>query len=117
MQLDTSALQALTVKELNATAKKLRIKEFSNLKKQDLIKLILEVQSKAEQPNAEQSKEVKSKNKGNNVATGVLEILPDDEVASAIFVTICFLYILFISPFFTEAISTRVEFDPKSSAT
>ncbi len=62
MQLDTSALQALTVKELNETAKKLGAKDFAGLKKQELIKLILEVQTKK---------------KGNIVAKGVLEILPD----------------------------------------
>ena len=62
MQLDTNALQALTVKELNETAKKLDAKDFAGLRKQELIKLILEVQSKK---------------KGNIVANGVLETLPD----------------------------------------
>ena len=37
----TNELQRLTVKELHDRAKTLKIKEFSGLRKQDLIKLIL----------------------------------------------------------------------------
>ena len=60
--METSKLKSLTVKELSDVAKKLKIKDHIGLKKQDLIKLILEQQAK---------------NKENIFATGCLEILPD----------------------------------------
>ena len=60
--METTKLQSLTVKELSALADKLKIKEHNGLKKQDLIKLILEAESK---------------NKETIYATGCLEILPD----------------------------------------
>ena len=58
----TSELQRLTVKELHNEAEKLGIKDFSGLKKQELIKSILEVQSK---------------NKGSVVGEGILEVMSD----------------------------------------
>ncbi len=58
----TSELQRLTVKELHNEAEKLGIKDFSGLKKQELIKGILEVQSK---------------NKGSVVGEGILEVMSD----------------------------------------
>ena len=44
--METTKLKSLTVKELSALANKLKIKEHNGLKKQDLIKLILEAESK-----------------------------------------------------------------------
>ena len=58
----TNELQRLTVKELHDRAKVLKIKEFSGLRKQDLIKLILEKQVQ---------------NKGEIFGQGVLEVMPD----------------------------------------
>jgi len=58
----TNELQRLTVKELHNRAKKLQIKDFSGLIKQDLIKLILEKQVQ---------------NKGDIYGQGVLEVMPD----------------------------------------
>ena len=58
----TSELQRLTVKDLQAKAKELKIKEVSGVRKQDLIKNILEAQSQGE---------------GTIVAQGVLEVMPD----------------------------------------
>ena len=58
----TNELQRLTVKELHDRAKTLKIKEFSGLRKQDLIKLILEKQVQ---------------NKGEIFGQGVLEVMPD----------------------------------------
>jgi len=58
----TSELQRLTVKDLQAKAKALKIKEVSGVRKQDLIKNILEAQSQGE---------------GTIVAQGVLEVMPD----------------------------------------
>tara|TARA_Y100001970_G_scaffold288466_1_gene415836 strand:- start:493 stop:1740 length:1248 start_codon:yes stop_codon:yes gene_type:complete len=58
----TSELQKLTVKELQDLAKKLKIKEVSGVRKQDLIKNILEAQSKEEK---------------SIYAQGVLEVMPD----------------------------------------
>ena len=60
--MNTSELQALTVKELQKFADGLGSSEFSGLRKQDLIKEILGIQAKK---------------KGNIFASGVLEILPD----------------------------------------
>ena len=60
--MNTSELQALTVKELQKFAGDLGSSEFSGLRKQDLIKEILGIQAKK---------------KGNIFASGVLEILPD----------------------------------------
>ena len=58
----TNELQRLTVKELHDRAKVLKIEEFSGLRKQDLIKLILEKQVQ---------------NKGEIFGQGVLEVMPD----------------------------------------
>ena len=55
-------LQRLTVKELHSRAKELKIADFSGLRKQDLIKLILEKQIQ---------------NKGDIFGQGVLEVMPD----------------------------------------
>ena len=60
--MNTSELQALTVKELQKFAGDLGSSDFSGLRKQDLIKEILGIQAKK---------------KGNIFASGVLEILPD----------------------------------------
>ena len=60
--METTKLQSLTVKELSKLADKLKIKDYNGLKKQDLIKLILEAEVK---------------NKETIYATGCLEILPD----------------------------------------
>ncbi len=60
--METSELQSLTVKELQKFANELGATEFSGLRKQDLIKIILGEQAK--------------KN-GNIFASGVLEVLPD----------------------------------------
>ena len=58
----TNELTRLTVKELHDRAEKLKIKDISGLRKQDLIKLILEKQVQ---------------NKGDIYGQGVLEIMPD----------------------------------------
>ncbi len=58
----TNELTRLTVKELHDRAKKLKIQDISGLRKQDLIKLILEKQVQ---------------NKGDIYGQGVLEIMPD----------------------------------------
>ena len=60
--METSKLKSLTVKALTEMANKLKIKDYIGLKKPDLIKLILEAQSKK---------------KENIFSTGCLEILPD----------------------------------------
>ena len=60
--METTNLKALTVKELSELADKLKIQDYIGLKKQDLIKLILEAEAKK---------------KENVFATGCLEILPD----------------------------------------
>ena len=60
--MEATKLKALTVKELNDLASKLKLKDHIGLKKPDLIKLILEQQAQ---------------NKENIFATGCLEILPD----------------------------------------
>ncbi len=60
--METTKLKSLTVKELSNLAKKMNLQDYVGLKKQDLIKLILE---------AEAQKEEKI------YATGCLEILPD----------------------------------------
>jgi len=60
--METSELQGLTVKELQQFAKNLKASDFSGLRKQDLIKIILEKQAEK---------------KGNIFATGILEVLPD----------------------------------------
>jgi len=60
--METSKLKSLTVKALSEMANKLKIKDHVGLKKPDLIKLILEAESKK---------------KENIFATGCLEILPD----------------------------------------
>jgi len=58
----TNELQRLTVKELHNRAKTLKIQDFSGLRKQDLIKLILEKQVQ---------------NKGDIYGQGILEVMPD----------------------------------------
>ena len=60
--METTKLKSLTVKELSLLAEKLKIKDHIGLKKQDLIKLILEAEAKKEE---------------KLFATGCLEILPD----------------------------------------
>jgi len=60
--METSELQALTVKELQQFAKNLKAEDISGLRKQDLIKLILVKQAEK---------------KGNIFASGILEVLPD----------------------------------------
>ena len=60
--LDISKLQALTVKELQKVASDLGCQEFTGLRKQDVIKAILETQAK---------------NNGNLFASGTLEVLSD----------------------------------------
>ena len=60
--MQTSELVRLTVKELQDLAKKLKIQEISGVRKQDLIKLILESEAKKE---------------GKIYADGVLEVMPD----------------------------------------
>ena len=60
--METSKLKSLTVKALSEMADKLKITDHVGLKKPDLIKLILEAESKK---------------KENIFATGCLEILPD----------------------------------------
>ena len=58
----TGELQSKTVKELQELAKGLGAEEISGLRKQDLIKVIFEKQVEK---------------KGNILASGVLEVLPD----------------------------------------
>ena len=60
--MQTSELVRLTVKELQELAKKLKISEISGVRKQDLIKLILESEAKKE---------------GKIYTDGVLEVMPD----------------------------------------
>ena len=48
--METTKLRSLTVKELSELAKKLKIQDYVGLKKQDLIKLILEEEAKREEP-------------------------------------------------------------------
>ncbi len=60
--MQTSELVRLTVKELQELAKKLKIDEISGVRKQDLIKLILESEAKKE---------------GKIYTDGVLEVMPD----------------------------------------
>mgnify|MGYP003303898044 CR=1 FL=1 len=60
--MQTSKLVRLTVKELHDLAKKLKIKEISGVRKQDLIKLILEAEAKKQ---------------GKIEGDGVLEVMPD----------------------------------------
>jgi len=60
--MQTSELVRLTVKELQELAKKLKIEEISGVRKQDLIKLILESEIKKE---------------GKIYTDGVLEVMPD----------------------------------------
>ena len=60
--METAKLKSLTVKELSAQAAKLGIQDYVGVKKQDLIKLILEAQAKKEE---------------KLYATGCLEILSD----------------------------------------
>jgi len=60
--METSELQALTVKELQQFAKNLKAEDLSGLRKQDLIKLILVKQAEK---------------KGTIFASGILEVLPD----------------------------------------
>ena len=60
--MNTGELQVLTVKELQKFAGDLGSSDYSGMRKQDLIKEILEIQAKK---------------KGNIFASGVLEILPD----------------------------------------
>ena len=60
--LKINELQRLTVKELHERAKALKVADFSGLRKQDLIKLILERQIQ---------------NKGDIFGQGVLEVMPD----------------------------------------
>ena len=60
--METAKLKSLTVKELSALAAKLNIQDYVGVKKQDLIKLILEAEAKKEE---------------KLYATGCLEILSD----------------------------------------
>ncbi len=60
--METTKLKSLTVKELSDLAKKMKLQDYVGLKKQDLIKLILEAQAQKEE---------------KIYATGCLEILPD----------------------------------------
>ena len=60
--MEISELQSYTVKNLQKIAADIGAKEYTGLKKQDVIKRILEIQAQ---------------NNGNIFATGVLEILPD----------------------------------------
>jgi len=60
--METAKLKSLTVKELSALASKIGIQDYVGVKKQDLIKLILEAQAKKEE---------------KLYATGCLEILSD----------------------------------------
>jgi transcription termination factor Rho len=60
--METSELQALTVKELQQFAKNLKAEDISGLRKQDLIKLILVKEAEK---------------KGTIFASGILEVLPD----------------------------------------
>ncbi len=60
--MEINDLQSLKVKELQQLAQEIGAKEYSGLRKQELIKLILEVQAETN---------------GNIFSTGVLEILPD----------------------------------------
>ena len=60
--METSKLKSFTVKELSSLADKLKIKDHIGLKKQDLIKLILEAEAKKQE---------------KIFSTGCLEILPD----------------------------------------
>ena len=60
--MNTSELQKLKVKELQKIASDLGASEYSGLRKQDLIILILDMQSKKD---------------GKSNASGVLEVLPD----------------------------------------
>ena len=60
--METTKLKAHTVKELSELADKLEVKSYVGVKKQDLIKLILEAEAKKEE---------------KLYATGCLEILPD----------------------------------------
>ena len=60
--MQTSELVRLTVKELQDLAKKLGVKEISGVRKQDLIKLILEAEVKKE---------------GKIYADGILEVMSD----------------------------------------
>ncbi len=60
--MEINDLQALKVKELQKLANDIGANEFSGMRKQELIKLILEIQAQSN---------------GNIYSTGVLEILPD----------------------------------------
>ena len=60
--METTKLKSLTVKELSELAKKMKLQDYIGLKKQDLIKLILEAGAQKEE---------------KIYATGCLEILPD----------------------------------------
>ena len=74
--METAKLKSLTVKALSELADKLKIQNHVGLKKQDLIKLILEAESNLE---SEAKKEEKSeaKKEEKSYATGCLEILSD----------------------------------------
>ena len=69
--MEAAKLKLLTVKELSGLADKLGIKDYVSVKKQDLIKLILEAEAKKVILEAEAKKEEKL------YATGCLEILSD----------------------------------------
>ena len=60
--METTKLKSLTIKELSELAKKMNLKDYVGLKKQDLIKLILESEAQKEE---------------KIYAKGCLEILPD----------------------------------------
>ena len=47
--METAKLKALTVKDLSKLADDLKIPDYAGVKKQDLIKLILEAQAKKEE--------------------------------------------------------------------
>ena len=69
--METAKLKSLTVKELSEVAKNLKISDYSDAKKQDLIKLILEAEAQ------NQELEAKAKKEESLYATGCLEILSD----------------------------------------
>ena len=70
--METAKLKSLTVKALSELADKLKLQDYGGLKKQDLIKLILEAEAKKEE-----NLEAEVKKEEKLYATGCLEILSD----------------------------------------
>ena len=64
--------EALSLKELKTIAKENGIKGISTLKKSDLIQVLLNQQKEKARACQEKKKEEK-----NEIATGILEVLPD----------------------------------------